>query len=197
MFVLIKTTGSVYSCNRFVAPRNKTEDAIVKQVFTFTARQQAKNLLPAIAARRLLRLFSLMILHLVQKKTLWLIVMNTLLILLQVGASHPILTVAVAWFKERPASMKGRFNLEEWLLQFGFFFCVFICSLKDVETETYSVYTFICVNDQRDAQFLESIFIPQILSALHVSNESSHSSSGARHNILCYTVWYNRAIRRV
>ena len=31
------------------------------------------------------------------------------------------------------------------------------------------------------------------LSALHVSNESSHSSSGARHNILCYTVWCNRA----
>ena len=31
------------------------------------------------------------------------------------------------------------------------------------------------------------------LSALHVSNESSHSSSGARHNIPYYTVWYNRA----
>ena len=31
------------------------------------------------------------------------------------------------------------------------------------------------------------------LSALHVSNESSRSSSGARHNILYYTVWYNRA----
>ena len=30
------------------------------------------------------------------------------------------------------------------------------------------------------------------LSALHVSNESSRSSSGARHNILYYTVWYNR-----
>ena len=36
--------------------------------------------------------------------------------------------------------------------------------------------------------------------ALHVSNESSRSSSGARHNILYYTVWYNRynrAIRRI
>ena len=32
------------------------------------------------------------------------------------------------------------------------------------------------------------------LSALHVSNESSRSSSGARHNILYYTVWYNRAV---
>ena len=31
-----------------------------------------------------------------------------------------------------------------------------------------------------------------VLSALHVSNESSRSSSGARHNILYYTVWYNR-----
>ena len=30
------------------------------------------------------------------------------------------------------------------------------------------------------------------LSAVHVSNESSRSSSGARHNILYYTVWYNR-----
>ena len=37
-----------------------------------------------------------------------------------------------------------------------------------------------------------NIFIPQFLSALHVSNESSRSSSGARHNILYYTVWYNR-----
>ena len=30
------------------------------------------------------------------------------------------------------------------------------------------------------------------LSAPHVSNESSRSSSGAQHNILYYTVWYNR-----
>ena len=30
------------------------------------------------------------------------------------------------------------------------------------------------------------------LSASHVSNESSRSSSGAQHNILYYTVWYNR-----
>ena len=46
-------------------------------------------------------------------------------------------------------------------------------------------------------------FIPQFLSALHVSKESSRSSLGARHNILYYTVyyilfitqynWYNRA----
>ena len=35
------------------------------------------------------------------------------------------------------------------------------------------------------------------LSALHVSNESSRSSSGARHNILYYTVWYNRYNRAI
>jgi hypothetical protein len=29
------------------------------------------------------------------------------------------------------------------------------------------------------------------VSALHVSNESSRSSSGAQHNILYYIVWYN------
>ena len=37
-------------------------------------------------------------------------------------------------------------------------------------------------------QFYFTVF----LSALHVSNESSLSSSGARLNILYYTVWYNR-----
>ena len=50
-----------------------------------------------------------------------------------------------------------------------------------------------CVNDQRDAQFLKSILFHRFLSALHVSKESSRSSSGARHNILYHTVWYNRA----
>ena len=33
------------------------------------------------------------------------------------------------------------------------------------------------------------------LSALHVSNESSLSSSGARHNILYYAVWYSTLCR--
>ena len=47
----------------------------------------------------------------------------------------------------------------------------------------------VCVSNQRDAQFLQSTVF---LSTLHVSNESSRSSSEARHNILCYTVWYNR-----
>ena len=42
-----------------------------------------------------------------------------------------------------------------------------------------------CVNDQRDAQFLHNQFLfHSFLSALHVSNESSRSSSEARHNIL-------------
>ena len=39
-------------------------------------------------------------------------------------------------------------------------------------------------------QFYSTVF----LSALHVSNKSSRSSSAARHNILYYTVWYNRAV---
>ena len=39
-------------------------------------------------------------------------------------------------------------------------------------------------------QFCSTLFY---LSALQVSNESIRSSSGARHNILYYTVWYNRA----
>ena len=47
--------------------------------------------------------------------------------------------------------------------------------------------TYGCVNDQRDAQFLWSILFHSFLSALHVSNESSRSSSGAQHNILYYT----------
>ena len=37
----------------------------------------------------------------------------------------------------------------------------------------------------------------RFLSALHASNESSRSSSGARHNILYYAVWYNRYNRAV
>ena len=55
-----------------------------------------------------------------------------------------------------------------------------------VTTEMHSSYN----------QFNSTVF----LSALYVSNESSLSSPGARHNILYYTVWYsryNRAIRRV
>ena len=42
-------------------------------------------------------------------------------------------------------------------------------------------------------QFLFHIF----LSALHVSNESSCSSSWAQHSTLYYTVWYNRYNRAV
>ena len=49
-----------------------------------------------------------------------------------------------------------------------------------------------CVNDQRDAQYLPSVLFDSFSSVLHVSNESSRSSSGARHNILYYAVWYNR-----
>ena len=38
---------------------------------------------------------------------------------------------------------------------------------------------------------------PQFFYALRVSKESSRSSSAARHNILYYTVWYNRYNRAV
>ena len=48
-------------------------------------------------------------------------------------------------------------------------------------------------NDQRDAQFCYNQFIPQFLSALHVSNESSLSSSGTQNSVLYTTVQYNRA----
>ena len=36
------------------------------------------------------------------------------------------------------------------------------------------------------------LFNSFFFSDLHVSNELSRSSSGARNNILYYTVWYNR-----
>ena len=44
------------------------------------------------------------------------------------------------------------------------------------------------VNNQRDVQFLIINFIPKFLSALHVSKETSRSSSGAQHNALHYAV---------
>ena len=40
--------------------------------------------------------------------------------------------------------------------------------------------------------FSNQYLFHDFLSALHVSNESSRSSSEARHNILYYIVWYNR-----
>ena len=44
-----------------------------------------------------------------------------------------------------------------------------------------------------DCTILIIHFYPTVfLSALHVSNESSRSSSGARLNILYYVVWYNQ-----
>ena len=49
-----------------------------------------------------------------------------------------------------------------------------------------------CVNGQRDAKFYTQ-FYSRIFSALHVSNESSRSSSEALHNVPCFTVRYNRA----
>ena len=41
------------------------------------------------------------------------------------------------------------------------------------------------------------VYSTVFLSALHVSNESSRSPSGAQHTILYYTVWYNRYNRAI
>ena len=38
------------------------------------------------------------------------------------------------------------------------------------------------------------LLLHSFLSALHISNKTSRSSSGAGHSILYYTVWYNRAL---
>jgi hypothetical protein len=45
--------------------------------------------------------------------------------------------------------------------------------------------------------FYNKFLLHSFLSALHFSKEYIRSSSGARHNILYYTVWYNRALRIV
>ena len=58
----------------------------------------------------------------------------------------------------------------------------------------YSPLTCIVLISNEMHNYYNQFFIPQFLSALHVSNESSRSSSGARHNVLYYTVWYNRYI---
>ena len=60
-------------------------------------------------------------------------------------------------------------------------------------------YINVLVTNEMHNSYNQFLFY-SFLSALHVSNESSRSSSGALHNILYYTVWYNRyyrAIRRV
>ena len=49
----------------------------------------------------------------------------------------------------------------------------------------------VLVTNEMHNSYNQSLF-HSFLPALHVSNESSRSSSGARHNILYYTVWYNR-----
>ena len=53
------------------------------------------------------------------------------------------------------------------------------------------VYYNVLVPNQMHSSYNQFLF-DNFLSALHVSNESSRSSSGARHNIVYYTVWYNR-----
>ena len=60
----------------------------------------------------------------------------------------------------------------------------------DSGSETFVTLTYLNVlmtNEMHNSynQFYSTVF----LSALYVSNESSHSSSEAQHNILYYTVW--------
>ena len=70
-----------------------------------------------------------------------------------------------------------------WLRRPGLWTTMTTLSLWFITNEMHNSYN----------QFLFYSF----LSALCVSNESSRSLSEARHNILYYTVWYSRAIRRV
>ena len=56
----------------------------------------------------------------------------------------------------------------------------------------HQVVIYVLMNNEMHNSYNQFLF-HSFLSALHVSKESSRSSSGARHNILYYTVWYNRA----
>ena len=50
----------------------------------------------------------------------------------------------------------------------------------------------VLITNEMHNSYNQFLLFHSFLSALHVSNESSRSSSGARHNILYYTVWYNQ-----
>ena len=52
-------------------------------------------------------------------------------------------------------------------------------------------YCNVLLTNEKSNSYNQYLF-HSFLSALHVSNETSLSSSGAQHNILYYTVWYNR-----
>ena len=56
------------------------------------------------------------------------------------------------------------------LVQLTFFF---VKSYYIIRYHSVRTFVFHCVNNKRDAQFLQSIFIPRF--ALHVSKESSRS----------------------
>ena len=62
-------------------------------------------------------------------------------------------------------------------------------------TLSYLLYitdTDVLMTNDKHRSYNQFLYHSSFLSALHVSNESSRSSSAARHNILYYTVWYNR-----
>ena len=73
------------------------------------------------------------------------------------------------------------------------------CDTFQVQDVQENLHSHVLITNEMHNSYNQFLF-HSFLSALHVSNESSRSSSGTRHNILYYTVWYNRytrAIRRV
>ena len=70
--------------------------------------------------------------------------------------------------------------------------CMKIVLLQSKLAETVTLHTCNVLMTEMHNSYYEFLF-HGFLSALHVSNESSLSSSRARRNILYYTVWYNHA----
>ena len=66
----------------------------------------------------------------------------------------------------------------------------FTCT-KKCTSQTSACSTRVFMTNEMHNSYNHFLF-HSFLSALHVSKESSRSSSEARHNILYYTVWYNR-----
>ena len=75
-------------------------------------------------------------------------------------------------------------------VNFNLLTCLYICLVHATVFMNKNKYNVLITSEMHDS-FNQLLFL-SFLSALHVSNESSRSSSAARHNILYYTVWYNR-----
>jgi hypothetical protein len=83
------------------------------------------------------------------------------------------------------------------------FWGAYCVRVRGILAQTVYLYTIInykhlcnvLMNNEMQNSYI--YLLNSFLSALHVSNESSRSSSGAEHNILYYTVLYNRYNRAV